>query len=257
MLAKLFCISDSMLETVIKLSKVVHQGVWLGLLDRNSLHLVSALQYSRWLKYQNDDYNLSGLTSWEEAVWNSSFHHCQKVVVGSAGGGREAFALADKGAEVDAFECSKKLVLSFENLLARGKTKIRIFQSAYDEVPDLLDLYDGAIIGWGGYMHIPNREQRILFLRQFRAHLNPGSPILVSFFTRSPYSRQHKLIANLATTIQKLLFKKKSIEEGDTLSGTFDHYFTESEIEAEFRAGGFKLKSFSSESYGHAVGFAI
>ena len=43
------------------------------------------------------------------------------------------------------------------------------------------------------------------------------------------------------------------LELGDTVAGTFDHYFTWDEIEAELADGGFTVVETSSAPYPHLV----
>jgi len=164
--------------------------------------------------------------------------------------------LVKKGYAVDAFECNKDLHEYSKNFLKSFNSNFRIFHSKPSEVPDDLEIYDAAIIGWGGYMHIVGEDKRVHFLKQFREHLKKDGPILLSFFTRNNKSRRHYWIYQLARWIRKLLFIKDNISIGDSVSLTYDHYFTESEIRKELEQSGFKLEFFSDDPYGHAVGIA-
>ena len=47
------------------------------------------------------------------------------------------------------------------------------------------------------------------------------------------------------------------VEDGDSISGSFDHCFVEHEIRDELKDGGFELAFYSEEDYGHAVGLAM
>jgi methyltransferase family protein len=102
------------------------------------------------------------------------------VLLGGAGGGREAFALAERGYRVTAFEPAQDLV----DQVARGSGSlpIEISRGAYEDLPDLFPgelRFDAAIFGWGSFSHLRSEQARLDALRQY-ARLTRG-PILVSF----------------------------------------------------------------------------
>lgn len=238
--------------------QAIHQGFWLGVLDREALHRVVERQYWAWEKYQAPDYNTSGLRPWEEIVLDRFFSKCRSVLVGGAGGGREIIALSRRGVQVDAFECCQHLVESSRRLLACQGIAVRIIDSLPDQVPEEFGTYDGLIMGWGGYMHIAGSETRVRFLKQFRCHVKPGGPILLSFFRRGGKSSQLHWTFTIARIIRRVCGNREPVELGDTLSGTFDHYFSKEEIQQELQDAGFQLEYYYEEPpYGHAVGRAI
>ena len=46
----------------------VHEGIWLGVLDRGLLNDLTQRHYETYRLYGTRDYNLSGLRSWERSV---------------------------------------------------------------------------------------------------------------------------------------------------------------------------------------------
>ncbi len=254
---RLFPAVDRGLTTAFKALNAIHRGIWLGLLDRNSLHRITARQYERWTKYQRDDYNRSGLRTWEEGAIESFFGDCGSVLVAAAGGGREMIALAKRGIRVDGFDCSQKLVESSRCRLATAAPGSRLVLAAPDEVPKQLGRYDGAVFGWGGYTHIPGSATRTAMLRDLKSRLRPEAPILLSFFTRSKANRQLGWTCRIANAVRRLR-RCESVELGDTLDRTFDHFFTRHEVESEMHAGGFDVVSYTDDTppHGYAVGLA-
>jgi len=102
----------------------------------------------------------------------------------------------------------------------------RVITSRSDEAPEGLGVYDGAIVGWGAYMHIPGRGKRVAFLKQCREHVRPGSPILLSFFTRPANNWEFRWVNAIAGSVRRLRRCAEKVELGDKLMGTFDHFFT-------------------------------
>jgi hypothetical protein len=102
-----------------------------------------------------------------------------RLLIGGAGGGREAFALAKRGYRIVAFEPTAGLVA--ELVLERGSLPIEVRKGAYEDLELLFpsEHYDAAIFGWGSFSHLRSEEDRLAALRQY-ARLTDG-PVLVSF----------------------------------------------------------------------------
>jgi hypothetical protein len=221
------------------------------------LQAIAIRQYDRWKLYKSDNHNLAGLFAWETVVIEQYFGDCHSVLIGATGGGREAIALARNGVEVTAFDCQPKLVEAAEALLRAEGLEAQFTIADPDQVPEGLGIYDGLILGWGAYIHIIGKENRVRFLRQFREHIEVGSPLLLSFFVRKADSRKMRFIQSIANTIRRLRRSDERVELGDTLNGTFDHYFSEEEIRNELHAAGFAVEIFEDSPFGHAVGCAV
>lgn len=237
--------------------RVLHEGWWLGILADDDFDALAGIQYTRWPHYRDDDYNASGLKEWEARAIRDHFPGKGALLVGAAGGGREVVALARLGYRVDAFDCVEPLVEYCRCALARFGTVARVIGAPPGEVPAGLHHYDGLIVGWGGYMHIPGRARRVAFLQALRRHVDAGAPLLLSFFTRSESARGLLWTYRIARVLRRLRRSADTVEIGDTIDGTFDHHFTRKEVEGELTAGGFELVAHSESPYGHAVARAV
>jgi hypothetical protein len=132
------------------------------------------------------------LFSWEERVFREWLPPApSRLVIGGAGGGREALILARQGYQVVAFEPAQPLVLA----LFRARTQalaldvyigryetLPIVQSAVGAIP--IDLsssprFDAAILGWTSFSHLLTDDDRIDALRRMAA-LTVG-PVVLSF----------------------------------------------------------------------------
>lgn len=102
-----------------------------------------------------------------------------RILLGGAGGGREALALAQRGYEVTAFEPAAPLVTQLEH--TRGDLPIEALVGAYADLPQLFPdaRFDAAIFGWGSFSHLRTAAERRDALREY-GRLTDG-PILVSF----------------------------------------------------------------------------
>jgi hypothetical protein len=111
------------------------------------------------------------------------------VLVGAAGGGREAFALARRGYQVVAFEPSRVLAAS---MARAGDSRIEALIGRYEDLPVVRSLaeppvtvdlrsrarFDAAVMGWVSFSHLRSDERCMEALRQI-GDLTIG-PILVS-----------------------------------------------------------------------------
>jgi len=255
--AKIYLVVDRWIARGIAAVEALHRGFWLGLMDRTALNEATAAFYNSAHAYHQPDYNLSGLVKWEDAVIEKFFKECRSILVGASGGGREVLDLCRQGFEVDAFDPSPIYARHCADLLASEMLRGKAVQSEPDVVPESLGIYDGLIMGWGGYTHVPGRAARIRLLKQFRGHVHDGGPILISFWTRtSGDERQLRWIHAIADRLRRIRLRSESVEFGDSLHPSFVHSFSQHEIQSELAEGGFRTVFYSEKPYGHAVGIA-
>lgn len=132
------------------------------------------------------------LFPWEEEAIRRFFPKPPAhVLVGGAGGGREALALIDRGYRVTAFDPSPGLADALA-AHAHALPTLAVYRTRYEELPHLdgvsgqdgaelstLPTIDAAIAGWGSFSHLRTHELRVAALDSL-AQATPG-PILVSF----------------------------------------------------------------------------
>lgn len=133
-----------------------------------------------------------GLFDWEEKAVATYFPPVPALVlVGGAGGGREAFALLDKGYTVVAFDPAVALVRGMIEQHPQT-TNFSAYCGSYGTLPILQRVSDGgrvnladgppfdaAIVGWSSFSHLRSDEERVETLQRF-ASVTTG-PILVSY----------------------------------------------------------------------------
>lgn len=230
-------------------------GIWLGLLRRETLLEINRKYYSSSNKYRDPNYNKSGLLPWESVMIAAHFQNCRRLLLVGAGGGREMVALTRLGYEVHGFECNSELVRAANALLASEGLTASVQVAPPDTCPTFQGTYDGLIVGWGAYMLIQGRDNRIALLRKMRAQVRAEAPLLVSFFFRSPDARRFFVTKAIGNALRRLRQREK-IELGDALEPEYVHYFTQNEISGELREAGFALQHYGEVPYGHAVGIA-
>lgn len=230
-------------------------GVWLGLLDRETLHLLDKCCYDLWSEYHTEAHNRKGLTAWEVGAITNYFSACRRLLVAGIGGGRELLALCQLGYEPDGFECHPELAAVARRLLQSDGFTAEVTVAARDTCPESEKQYDGLIVGWGAYMLIQAREKRIAFLKAMRATVPAKAPLLLSFFHRSPQARRFKIITFVGNILRRIR-RKSLLEVGDSLAPNYVHLFTRDELKVELQQAGFDLVFYDSAEYGHAVALA-
>jgi hypothetical protein len=224
---------------------------------REDLFDVDTDYYLELDRYRSEEHNRYGLFDWEEESLRDFFPVGGRLLVTAAGGGREVLALAARGYEVDGFECNPGLVDYAAELLSRDGATATVRHLPADRAPADGGPYDGAIVGWGSYMLVPGRARRIAFLRELRALLPGGAPILLSFFTREPGAPRYRVVAAVARVVRRLR-RGEPVELGDDLTPNYVHPFTEAEVEAELVDGGFRVARFRPQGAGrYDTGFAV
>jgi hypothetical protein len=134
-----------------------------------------------------------GLFDWEvKLIANRRFPKTGKILLGAAGGGRELHALTRIGYEVHGFEPAPQLLAgAMRSIQAPGRGKVlagdyRALIDAQHGGPlgELAaERYDAAILGWGSYSHVLDRDTRIALLRAVKI-LCPTGPVIVSFIPK-------------------------------------------------------------------------
>ena len=249
--------ADHWFSRLVQLASAIHEGFWLGCLSAEDLNVITAGHYQQSQEYSSPEHNQRGLFDWETAVLNRYFQPGAHILVAAAGGGREILALRRAGFQAEGFECSPALARAGDELFDQLGEPRGVILCAADEVPAGPVIYNGLIVGWSAYTHIPTQKRRVNFLEGLRQRAVEGSPILVSFFPRERSSGYEGLVYATAR-VSRFLFRgrKERSELGDHLGWCFSHTFTREEVEGELKAAGFRMVHFSEVGEGHAVGIA-
>jgi len=237
----------------------VPDGVWLGLFDREKLAVLDAQFYAQATEpveggragYDAAEWNRQGLWEWEAAAVDAHFPPGGRVVVTGAGGGREVLGLLGLGFDAVGYEPNADLVAAGRRVLAQDGHGDRLRPMERDAWPADAGACDGVVVGWGSYTLIPGRANRVAFLRRLRGALEPGAPVLVSFFVRGNEATSRR-IAQVANVVRRLR-RAEPVEVGDGLVPNFVHGFVEAELAAELAEAGFGLVHYAGAPYGHAV----
>ena len=240
------------------LVEAASDGVWLGLLDRRALAAVDEAYYESARETVADDkaryhdraHITQGLHPWERAM-AARFPPGARVVVTSAGAGREVFALTELGFDVVGFEPNPQLLEAGRRVLPDPSA---LRPSRRDEFPAAAPPADVVVIGWGSYMLVRGKAARTALLRGATAAIPVGGLVLVSFFVRPPV-RYFSVAHIVARLVHRLTRRRRgeAPELGDALSPNYVHYFTRDEIVGEAADVGLHLVEYHSQPYGHAL----
>jgi hypothetical protein len=253
---KCFDHADRWFKRVVGVMTAVHEGVWLGCLSADDLNAVTAKHFDESQFYASKAHNLSGFSDWESPLLDRYFRRESRILVAAAGAGREILALRKVGFDAEGFECSLPLVRASQEIFGQlGESKY-VTYCPPDTVPSGLPVYDGLIVGWSAYTHIPTRLRRIAFLQALRQRALPHSPLLISFFTRLPDSRDD--LVYRTARLCRFFGDRELLSLGDHLEWRrYVHRFARDELEAELRTAGFRIEHYNEQGGdGQAVGIA-
>lgn len=251
-------VSERWLKRSINIARAVHAGMWLGSLDEEHLQQANASAYATWDRFKAADYNRSGLKRWEQQAIARHFPPDGSVLIACAGAGREVVALSTLGYAPTGFDPSPELVAIGRRLLEEDGIDAPLILSEPDSVPDgLTGPFGAVVVGWGGYIHIRGRSVRVRFLSQLRSNVEPGAPMLLSLFLRSPVDRHFRVVFSIASTVRRVRRSETVDEIGDSVAATFDHYSTWDEVSAELSEAGFELVESLDAPYPHLVCRAV
>ena len=222
----------------------------LGRCDAAELERRTLAYYERGTPFDEAQYLTEGLQGWEVEAVLKHFPPAGRILLAAAGGGREAVALAAMGYEVAPFDPSGRLAGRLRALTGDGPEIVR---SALTAVPRFEEKFDAAIIGWGGYTHIPEAARRVAFLRALAAQMKRGAPLLLSFFLRRQGGWRPAVCALASNAIRIAGRLERTVEPGDTMTDKFEHHFTRREVESELAGAGLGPAEFQSRPFPHAV----
>lgn len=230
---------------------VLYRAVWLGLLDADAMTEVTRLDYMGRSGFDDEAWNLNtGLWPWEAAAVQDSFAHAARLLVVGAGGGREVIALARQGFQVTGCDFSIDLTEACRRNLAKARLAAVVLEMPPNALHADIGPFDGVLVGRGFYHHIPTTGRRIAFLKACRSVLTDSAPLLLSdFHTQLVTTAGHRRIARVANWVRRWVGPPGRVEEGDWLSSSFQHAFTEEEIRQELASAGFEVLDYRQSPF--------
>ena len=240
------------LDWIYRMADRARSDLVAGLASDTVLDRFNDIAYARDRSYRPETSSFRArLFPWEEEAIHSFFPKPPAhVLVGGAGGGREALALAGLGYQITAFEP----VPALAEALATGtrETKsIAVYRARYEDLPhlegvaghegaalDKLPPVDAALAGWGSFSHLRTPERRVEALESLAR--STSGPILVSFL--GLYDEERKPTSRLGR-LRRALPRRQGRGLADTFSVFigFYHRTNEAEIEGLADAAGLEI----------------
>jgi len=217
------------------------------------------------------------LFAWERDAVDKHFPEPPaRVLVGGAGGGREAFALAEMGYRVVAFEPATELAVQMAEAARERGGEVEVYAGGYEALwseglaqgtPDgptalppaaELGRFDGILLGWGSFTHVYDQRDRQRLFEVCRDLLEPGGVLLASYFSAPEPQDGEQPSRSLRRAIRNALRRAGGHDTNDRFysHGGFAHYFTTKEIISLSRYSDFEildLHDHASGIYPHCV----
>ncbi len=255
------------LDRIARVLAITREELALHMLSEQDWLTVGRELYSRAAKYSNgSEHNESGLFAFEQAALDEHFPAPPaSLLVGACGGGRELFALVERGYRIAAaYDPVTVFIDALRDEPRLFEYRDRICVGSHQKLEAMLPIaelrqrgtpIDAALIGWGSYTHILGAERRVEFLRALRA-LCPRGPVLVSFFVKVEDEAERP--GRFRSRLRRLLgTTDATVETGDGLhrgAGAV-HYFTETSFATEATTAGYRVQLW--QEHGAAAGHAV
>jgi hypothetical protein len=238
------------LQKLFEFYGAVRAGLQIGLLSREQIGALDNRYFEDAVKYSSPDYNRQGFFPWEQTAVSKYFSDCRSVLVAAVGGGREAYAFEKMGCLVDAFDCNASLVKFANEFFEKEQMRTKVQLAKRDKVLVTGKIYDGAVVGWGAYMLMQGRENRVGFLKAIRKQLGAGSPLLLSawVFENEDVGFRQKTIFLIGQPL-RWLRRAAPLELGDDLGAFYCHIFTLKKLHEELTAAGFEMLYYETEGF--------
>lgn len=255
------------LDRVARALAIAREELAFRFLDEKDWLEVSRSLYRRAEKYSRGSaHNESGLFAFERGAIKEHFPPPPaSILVGACGGGRELFALVDRGYRIAAaYDPVETFIEALREDPRLFDVKDRLCVGSHQAMESMVpvadlrrqgDAIDAVIIGWGSFTHILGAERRVEFLRTLRT-LCPHGPVLVSFFVKlgSDAERQRRFRSKLRRFFGTT---DAMAETGDGLhrgAGGI-HYFTEASFATEAARAGYRVQHWQEHDFAaaHAV----
>ena len=224
------------------------------------------LAYSAATTYRADSPDFRrGFFLWERQAVRDFFPAPPaRVLLGGAGGGREAYALIEMGYTVVAFDPAPVLAASMrEKARAEYSGLLDAYCAGYEDLPIMpatpdsppVDLgklppFDAAILGWSSFSHLILDSARIAALTGFAA-LTRG-PLLVSYF-----SEQAQLVPVPSGGGPLNALRRRAFRRGNAMFTTgigYARLISEGELKEIAGRAGLRVVHVDSESgWPHAI----
>lgn len=239
-------------------------GTFLGLMDERALAALDEAVYATVdeklgigsARYDHPDHIRSGLTPWERDLLERHAPAGTRLLITSAGGGREVLGALTLGYDAVGYEPHRGLVAAGDAVLTADGHPGRLHRCARDAFPRTAPAADAILVGWGSYSHIAPSTRRVAFLKDARERLPYGAPLLLSFWMLLGRERQLGIVYGVARCLRRLR-RLPPPERGDILMPHFGHAFSPAELRRELAAAGFSLEQLTGTPYPHAVARAV
>ena len=146
------------------------------------LHDLRAAIGRAWAKFgRNEHAILSGLMSWEEALYGRFLKPDDQIFLIGCGTGRDLIALLKRGHRVTGLDPAPGRAWPSPGRCSPRKASRPSCTPALSKPSRRAGSFDAFIFSWYCYGYIPQAGNRIAVLGKLKAHLNPGGRILISY----------------------------------------------------------------------------
>ncbi len=229
-------------------------GVALATSSPAQLRAIDERLYAHDDLYADVAYNTGGFQWWERDAVDRLFPTSGRVFVWAAGGGREMVEFARRGFAVEGCEYNSALAAGVDVAFDHAGTRHGRMHACERDMwpPTATGPYQALVLGWSSYSLVRGRGTRVELLERAASVLDPGAPMLLSYFAATDAHRYIRSVA-LGGRLTARWFGVSAPERGDMLTPNFAHMFEEQGLRAEVEAAGFEIVEISTVGVARAV----
>jgi len=208
-----------------------------------------------WAESPEDTQAATGLSPWEERLYQHVVRPGDRICVVGCGSGRDLLPFLDAGHEVVGVEPSPQPAAALRRTLHDRQQTAAVLEGFIEEVA-LPGSFDVFIFSLNCYSYIPGSDRRIAMLRRLQDHLKPGGRLVLSYVRRfGNWGGVAVRLARCAARVARTDLRWDQhdvvlrIQTGPGPALSFTHFFLATEVEREVEQAGFSVREHGDDPW--------
>jgi SAM-dependent methyltransferase len=196
--------------------------------------------WNSWEQVRNYAMQNEWLNATEQALVERYFSKDGELLNLACGAGREAVLLARQGLRVTACDWSPRMMAEARRRAQEANLPVRFaVADLMDDLPYTEHAFDYLLLANIAYSYLFPQYRRLRFLRQAYSILRPGGVFIVSLACAGDGLPGEEKLQRLFMKLRQVALFNRHYEPGDSVRGSFVHFFRPEELRQEFEEARF------------------